>query len=42
MHKSVQYNSVKGEIEGTLYTALESASKFSFYGALKTAEKVDR
>ena len=37
MHKSEQYDSVKGENEVALYTALESASKISFLGALKTA-----
>ena len=42
MHKSEQYDSVKGENEVALYTALESASKISFLGALKTASKVDR
>ena len=30
MHKSVQYDSVKGEIEVALYAALEGASKISF------------
>ena len=35
-NKSVQYDSVKGEIEEALYTALESASKISFKGVLKT------
>ena len=30
MHKSVQYDLVKGEIEVPRYTALESASKISF------------
>ena len=30
MHKSEQYDSVKGEIEVALYTALETASKISF------------
>ena len=30
MHKSVQYDSVKGDIEVALYAALESASKISF------------
>ena len=37
MRKSVQYDSVKGEIEVALYTALDSASKIPFQGALKTA-----
>ena len=37
MHESVQYDSVKGEIEVALYTSLESGSKISFWGALKTA-----
>ena len=37
MHKSVQYDSVKDEIEVAPYTALESAPKISFHGALKTA-----
>ena len=36
MHKSVQYDSVKGEFEVALYAAVEVASKISFYGALKT------
>ena len=36
IHKSVQYDSVKGEIEEALYTALESVSKISFKGVLKT------
>ena len=36
MHKSVQYDSVQGEIEVALYAALESASKIPFQGALKT------
>ena len=30
MHKRVQYDSVKGEIEVALYAALEGASKISF------------
>ena len=30
MHKSVQYDSVKGEIEVAFYAALEGASKISF------------
>ena len=30
MHKSVQYDSVEGEIQVELYAALESASKISF------------
>ena len=30
MHKSVQYDSVKGEIDVALHTALEIASKISF------------
>ena len=30
MHKSVQYDSVKGEIEVSFYAALEGASKISF------------
>ena len=30
MHKSVQYDSVKGEIDEALYAALEGASKISF------------
>ena len=30
MHKSVQYDSVKGEIEVALYTAPESGSKISY------------
>ena len=37
MHKSVQYDSVKGEIEVALYPALESAPKISFSRVLKTA-----
>ena len=37
MHKTVQYDSVKGEIEVAPYAALEGASKISFLGALKTA-----
>ena len=37
MHESVQYDSVKGEIEVALYAALRGASKTSFYGALQTA-----
>ena len=36
MHKSVQYGSVKGEIEVALYAAHEGASKISLSGALKT------
>ena len=36
MHKSVQYDPVKDEIEVALYAALEGGSKISFYGALKT------
>ena len=30
IYKSVQYDSVKGEIEVALYASLESASKISF------------
>ena len=37
MHKSVQYDSAKHEIEVALYAALEYSSKISFQGALKTA-----
>ena len=41
MHRSVQYDSAKGEIEVALYAALEGVPKISFYGAFKTAWKVD-
>ena len=37
MHETVQYDSVKSEIDVALYAALECASKISFLGALKTA-----
>ena len=37
MYNSVQYDSVKGEIEVALYAALEDVSKISFQGTLKTA-----
>ena len=37
MHKTIQYDSVKGEIEVAFYAALEGASKISFLGALKTS-----
>ena len=30
MHKALQYDSIKGEIEVALYAALEDASKISF------------
>ena len=39
MHKRVQINSIKGKIDETYYDALEGASKFSYYGALKTTKK---
>ena len=41
MHKTVQYDSIKDEIELVLCAALERASKISFLGALKTSYKVD-
>ena len=37
MHKTVQYDSVKGEIDVAFYAALEDASKISYLGALKTS-----
>ena len=37
MHNTIQYDSVKGQIEVALYAALEDASTITFLGALKTA-----
>ena len=36
-HRSVQYDSVKGEIEAALYAAHVGVSKISFEGVFKTA-----
>ena len=37
MHKDVQNDSTKDEIEGAFYVAFEGTFKILFYGALKTA-----
>ena len=39
--QSTQNDSIKGELEETLYVALQGASKISFYKAQKIAKKCE-
>ena len=41
VYKSAENNSMKGELKGSLYVALEGAPKIFFQGALKIAQKCE-